>query len=766
MNSKVYDLMNWPEIEGITYADCTNPGELLGGHACRQGFLIQIFRPDAVEVIVTTFADNKKHVCEKVDEAGYFAVLISSKRAVKYSVTVEDVSGQMHTYYDPYSFNVSLKAADKKKFLAGTAFNAYEYMGAHITEIDGIEGTLFTVWAPNARRVSVVGDFNNWDGRICQMNSDDAGIFQLFIPGITDTQKYCYEIKLKDGQTVKKADPYYTGDNNLECEYIWDDDSWSADFAKDKPLAICELDAEAVLAKDCVEKVKNMGFNCVELSGIVSSIDMEDGISAGNMCVNLRIESDLLKSVIDEFHKNGIAVIMDCNLAFMEQGLGSFVYYDGTHLYDVCDTDMANHPELKCSSYDYSKPQVRSYLYSTVDYWVKQFKVDGIRMLEVASMLYLDYGKNAGEWKTNIYGGKENLDAIEFIKGIRKYIDKLDRQVLMIAEESSIWTMVTGDIKHDGLGFDYQWNDGWKKDFMDFYMTDPLFRKGKYDKLTYSMLYQYSEDFIVEFSRDGYGWERGLLVQSAPVPENMEEDAGNVLSKAHAKNAIAYMYAYPGKKLVNYRECEGIEDYIAALNKIYTGNAALYELDNNPNGFTWVNDNCSDETVLSFARIAADDSMVLCAANFTPVERKDFKMGVPREGKYIDASTGVVYKSVCDKYDGMDNSILLKLAGLDVCFLVYEPYTDIEKKENAIIYETKAALEQAKQKAMKAKEIEEEARLTAQAAKEAEQKAYKAAIDAANASKEAEKQADEARKRCEQIELDAKKKLDALKKIK
>ena len=765
MNSKVYNLMNWPEIEGITYADCTNPGNLLGGHVCRQGFLIQIFRPDAVEVTVTTLADNKKHICEKVDEAGYFAVLISSKRSVKYSVTVEDISGQLHTYFDPYSFDVSMKPANKKKFLAGTAFNAYEYMGAHIAEIDGIEGMLFTVWAPNARRVSVVGDFNNWDGRISQMNRDDDGIFQLFIPEITDIQKYCYEIKLKDGQTVKKADPYYMGDNNPWCEYIWDDNNWRADFAKDKPLAICELDAEAVLAKDCVDRVKNMGFNCVELSGITSSIDKKDGISAGNMCVNPRIESDLLKSVINEFHKNDIAVIIDCNLAFMEQGLGSFVYYDGTHLYDVCDTYMVNHPELKCSSYDYSKPQVRSYLNSTVDYWIRQFKADGIRMMEAASMLYLDYGKNAGEWQTNIYGGKENLDAIEFIRGIRKYIDKLDRQVLMTAEESSIWTMVTGDIKHDGLGFDYKWNDGWKKDFIEFYTTDPLFRKGGYGKLTYSMLYQYSEDFIVEFSRDGYGWDKGLLSQSAPVSENSDAEAGDVLAKAHAKNAIAYMYAYPGKKLVNYRECEGIEKYIAFLNKVYNENAALYELDNNPDGFMWVNDNCPEETVLSFARIASDDSMVLCVANFTPVEREYFKIGVPREGKYTDAATGVTYKSVCEESYGMDNSISLKLAGLDVCYLVYEPYTDIEKQENAIMHETRTALEQAKQKALRAKEVEEEARLTAQAAKEAEEKAYKAAVDAANASREAEKQADEARKRCEQIEIDAKKKLDALKKI-
>jgi 1,4-alpha-glucan branching enzyme len=760
MKSKVYDLMNWPEIEGITYADTTQPGELLGGHVCKDGYLIQIFRPDAVEVSVTAL--QKKYECEKVDEAGYFAVLIPSKKAVKYTVTVENVNGEVQTYEDPYSFAADLKPADKKKFLAGTAFNAYEFLGAQICETDGTEGTLYSVWAPNARRVSVIGDFNHWDGRICQMNSDDSGIFRLFVPGVCDT-KYCFEVKLRDGRTVRKSDPYYTGDNFLDYEYIWDDNSWNADFKQDAPLAICELDVEALIADDCVEKVKKLGFNCVELNGINPGADEEDGIAAGNLYVDSRVGADRLKSIIGDFHKNNIAVIMDCNLAYIRHGLGCIAFYDGIHLYDSGDIHLPNRPNVGCSSYDYKKPQVRSYLFSTVDYWIKQFHVDGIRLSEVASMLYLDFGKNPGEWTPNMYGGKENLEAVELIKDIRKYIDKLDRKVLMIAEESSIWTMVTGDVKNDGLGFDYQWNNGWKSDFIEFYGTDPLFRKGKYEKLTHSMFYQYSENFIVEFSRDGLGGDE-TLINLAPVPDNLEDSESVKLAQAHVRSAIGYMYAYPGKKLVNIRDCRGIEDYIAKLNKIYFEHKELWEQDNVSDGFEWVNDSRAAETVLAFARKSADGKVLLCVANFTPVDREEFRLGVPFAGKYTDIVTGKTFKTVTEEWDGKSESAALDVAGLSMSFFTYEPYTEVEKKESAIISEAKAAFAEAQQKAETAKKIDEEAKEAARVAKEAEKRARKAAEDADKASREAHRQADEARRRCEQIEAETKKKLEELKK--
>lgn len=766
MKSKVYDLMNWPEIEGITYAEADQPGELLGGHVCRQGFLVQIFRPDAVEVTVTVLQNNKKYVCEKVDEAGYFAALIPGKKAVKYSITVEKLTGETVTYADPYMFSYRLKAQDKKKFMAGTAFNAYEHLGAHRMTIDDTEGTLFMVWAPNAERVSVVGDFNDWDGRMFQMNKDyETGIFELFIPGDETSDRYCYEMKFKDGQTVRKADPYYTGDNDPEFEYIWDDDSWKAEFGENMPLAICELSAERLTDRDCVKNVKDMGFNCVELSGITSTVDDKEGFYAGNMCVVPLVGSDRLKSVINEFHKENIAVIFDCNLAYMEHGLGSCVYYDGTHLYDVADTTLTAHPDIRCSTYDYKKPQVRTYLNSVLGYWIEQFHVDGVRLMETASMLYLDYGKEAGQWQPNMYGGKENLEAVEFIRDIRRYTDKIDRQFLITAEESSIWTMVTGKIAEGGLGIDYKWNDGWKKDFMDFYCTDPLFRKGKYDKLTYSMLYQYSENFIVEFSRDGYGWEKGLLSQAAPVSGDIGGEEREKLICEHIKNAIGYMYAYPGKKLINYDECAGIEDYVRCLNDIYMNNRALYELDGSADGFAWVDDSRVDETVLAFARMSSDNDMIVCVSNFTPVERQAYGMNVPKAGKYTDMSTGKVFKSEKSMENGQEY-IIMELKPLGVHMLSYVPYTQLETEENMIIMEARMALEEARQKEITARAVEEEARQMAKEAKEARERAEKAAKEADRASAEAQKQAEQAKKKCEQIEIDAKKKLDALKRRK
>ncbi len=757
MKNNVYNLMNWPQIEGITYADDTQPAKLLGGHMCKDGFLIQIYRPDAVDVSVTV--EQKKYVCENVDDAGYFAVLIPSKKPLEYSVTAEKLSGEVSTYKDPYSFDAALKPADKKKFLAGNSFNAYEFMGAHVTEIGGTEGMLFAVWAPNARRVSVIGEFNGYDGRICQMNADEDGIFTLFLPEVTDISDYCYEIKLHDGQTVRKADPYYLGDNDLNCEYIWDDTAWKADFSQDRPLAVCGIDVDTLLSDKCVENIKRLGFNCVEISGAVSGDDSA-GIALGNMCVDSRIGADRLRSIIDEFHKNSIAVIMDCNLAYMRQGVGCLVYYDGTHLYDVSDTRLGKNKDFCASSYDYKKNEVRSYLYSTVDYWIRQFHADGIRLEDVAAMLYLDYGKNSGEWTPNMYGGKENLEAVELIQNIRKYIDKLDRKVLLIAQENSIWDNVTGDIKKDGLGFDYQWNNGWKEDFLDFYRTDPLFRKGKYDRLTHSMLYQYSENYMLEFS-DGSFDTDGL--SEFPLSPELDDEKKAELSKSHRRSALGYMYAYPGKKLVNYKDCDGIEDYVARLNKAYFSDKTLYELDNSPKGFEWVNTDRADETVLSFVRMSSDGAKTLCVANFTPVDRSEFRMGVPYSGKYTSVSDGKVYKTVSESCDGREEAVTLPVLGLKVNFFKYEEYTETEKKENAIISEAKAAFEEAQRAAQRAKEVEEEAKARAKAAKEAEEQARKAAEEADAASKEAHRQAAEAKKRCEQVELDARKKLEALK---
>lgn len=755
MNGKVYNLMNWPEIEGITYCESDKPGELLGGHLVKEGFLIQIFRPDAVDVKVSVSGVNKKYTCDKVDEAGYFAVLIPGKKKVEYTVRVEDVKGRSTEYIDPYCFGTTLKKEDIKKFLSGTSEDSYKFMGARQIEVDGISGVRFAVYAPNARRVSVVGAFNDWDGRSFQMNrNDESGIFELFIPGLEDASDYCYEIKLSNGQIVRKADPYYIGDNDLICDFIWNDEDWKPDTDKDKPLAICELGIDELTSDDIVRSVKNMGFSYVELSGLTSTIDKENGIAAGNFCIDRKLGSDRLKGIINEFHNQGIGVIIDCNMAYMEEGLGSFIYYDGTHLLDSGSSFLSNHPDIKCALYNFDSTEVRSYLNSTAVYWIKEFHADGLRLKEVASMLYLDYGRNPGEWSFNIYGSKENLAGVEFIKGLRKIADKQDKKVLLIAEESSIWDMVTGDIKREGLGFDYKWNDGWKKDFMDFYYTDPLFRKGKYDKLSHSMLYQYSEDFILEFSRDGFGWEKGLLKDAAPVPEDKKI--------SHVKNALAYMYAYPGKKLVNFRECEGLEDYVAWLNGIYSSNTPLYQLDNKAEGFGWINDSAAVETILSFYRKAADGTMIMAIANFTPVDRKGYVLGVPQSGKYTDMVSAEVYKSTDQESDGFEDSIKADLPGLCVSFFTFEPYTEIEVQENAIMKETRIALEEAKKKALDAKIIETEAKETARAAAEARDIALKAAKEAAKASEYATKQAEAAKLKCQQIEAEAKKKLAAL----
>lgn len=784
MKSKVYNLMNWPRIEDITYAECDRPVELLGGHLCKQGFLIQIFRPDAVEVTVTTLPDNKKYPCEKVDEAGYYAVLIPSKKVLKYTISVENVKGRVHTYTDPYSIDASLKVTDLKKLTAGNATKAYEFMGATKAVYGGISGIMFAVWAPNARRVSVVGEFNDWDGRICQMNRDaEYGIYELFIPGLEAAGEYCYELVLKDGQVVRKADPYYLDGEEADDTFEWTDSAWKNELSKDKPLAICELGPDDLTNKNIVKTVVDEGFNCVELMNITSSVDKQTGMKAGNMCIVPQVGAKRLKTIINEFHAHGIAVIADCNMAYMEKGLGCLVYYDGTHLYGIADAVLDNHPELECVTYDYKKAQVRSYLYSGADYMIEHFHVDGLRLKEVASMLYLDYGKNPGEWMPNIYGGNDNIEAVDFIKGLRKNIDKIGKNTLLIAEDSSIWGMVTGPVRDGGLGFDYKWNDGWKRDFTEFYCTDPLFRKGRYNTLTHSMLYQYSEDFILEYSRDGYGWNRGLLRDMAPVEAGMvsyigrsAQDLGESritsdgIRIAHVKNALAYMYAFPGKKLVSLKELSderyglgsSSAEYMKKLNTVYMNTPALYENDNMPGSFEWIREDDEEETVLAFVRTDSKGEKVVCIANFTPVERDVYRIGVPFEGRYTDMISGDVYGSYDEEADGYENSIDVRLRGLEVKILTYKPYTALEKEQNAILKAANKSLREAKKQAEEAKRVQEEAKraeeeamLMAKEAKEADSKAQKAARQALKASEKAEKELEEAYRRCHELELKA-----------
>jgi len=776
MGNRLYDLMDWPSIEGVVYSECDEPMELLGGRICKDGFLIQTFAPDAVEMNVRVDGRKKLYPMEKMDEAGFFAVLLPGRKKVSYTFVKEDVYGKKTEYKDIYSYGrhecmqALLKISQNgkseyniNKFMTGNAQDAYKYMGSHEAVVDGISGMIFGIWAPDARRVSVIGAFNKWDGRVFQMEKDyDTGIFFLFIPDMKPKTPYCYEIKLKDGQVVKKADPYaqsasndviyasLAGVNPEEKNFKWTDAGWKQEDTKHKPLSMCEIDILDLKDDTIEDRIEALGFNCVEIMNVCAVRNGSSAETINFYAVNCEVGGLRLKAFIDKMHKKNISVIIDWNGAFMSQGEYSLVYFDGTHLYDTGKVNLDNHPELNVASFDYSKPQVRSFLMSNIRYWIEEYHVDGLKFSETASMLYLDYGRKPGEWIPNIYGGKENINAVEFIQNVRKMVDSLQKNTILAAEESSGWQFVTGDIADGGLGFDYKWNDGWKKELVPFIEMDPLFRKGIYGRLTYSMLYQYSDDFIIGFSRNGYGWKKGILKDI--VPDNGED----VLN--HVKTALGYMYFHPGKKLINIKECSGVEKFVAQMNNLYRNTKALYECDDNPSGFEWADDISAEETVIAVLRRDESGQSVIGAVNFTPVERKEFCIGVDEAGKYTDVlNDSVVYESSEHNWNSKDESVFVDLKPLGISLYTYEPYTEIEKERIKIEKETKEALMLAKKEADEAKAVKDAAIERAKQAKEAE-------IIALAAAKEAEK-AEEARIACIKIDENAKKKLAELKKM-
>ena len=784
MGNRLYDLMDWPSIEGIVYSECDEPMELLGGRICKDGFLIQTFAPDAVEIDVRVDGRKKLNKIKKMDEAGFFAVLLPGRKKVSYTFVKEDVYGKKTEYKDIYSYGrqecmqALLKISQNgrseyniNKFMTGSAQDAYKYMGSHEAVVDGISGMIFGIWAPDARRVSVIGAFNKWDGRVFQMEKDyDTGIFFLFIPDMKPKTPYCYEIKLKDGQVVKKADPYaqsasndviyasLAGVNPEEKNFKWTDAGWKQEDTKHKPLSICEIDILDLKDDTIEDRIEALGFNCVEIMNVCAVRNGSSAETINFYAVNCEVGGLRLKAFIDKMHKKNISVIIDWNGAFMSQGEYSLVYFDGTHLYDTGKVNLDNHPELNVASFDYSKPQVRSFLMSNIRYWIEEYHVDGLKFSETASMLYLDYGRKPGEWIPNIYGGKENINAVEFIQNVRKMVDSLQKNTILAAEESSGWQFVTGDIADGGLGFDYKWNDGWKKELVPFIEMDPLFRKGIYGRLTYSMLYQYSDDFIIGFSRNGYGWKKGILKDI--VPDNGED----VLN--HVKTALGYMYFHPGKKLINIKECSGVEKFVAQMNNLYRNTKALYECDDNPSGFEWADDISAEETVIAVLRRDESGQSVIGAVNFTPVERKEFCIGVDEAGKYTDVlNDSVVYESYEHNWNSKDESVFVDLKPLGISLYTYEPYTEIEKERIKIEKETKEALMLAKKEADEAKAVKDAAIERAKQAKEAEIIALAAAKEAEKAEKEAAKKAEEARIACIKIDENAKKKLAELKKM-
>lgn len=765
MDDVLYNLMNWERIESIVYSDNCEPGSVLGAHSTEKGILVQAFFPDAVNVSVIYGKGNKVQKMEKADNAGFFAALLKGKRIPEYHYVVEYESGTAITVYDPYSFKTIISDRDLFLFERGIHYRIYEKLGAHEMELNGVQGTSFAVWAPNAVRVSVTGDFNFWDGRRHQMNQlGKSGVYQLFIPGVKAGDIYKYEIKIKGDLTILKSDPYGFGMEvrpdtasvvrNIET-YQWNDSKWLANRTdcKEKPVNIYEVhlgsfrkppadiavDGELKqeesgisevqlefynyrqLADMLIPYLKEMNYTHIEIMPVMEHpLDESWGYQiTGYYAPTSRYGTpEDFMYFMDQMHQNQIGVILDWVPAhFPRDGFG-LANFDGTCLYEHPDPRRGSHPHWGTLIYNYSRPQVSNFLIANALFWVEKYHLDGIRMDAVASMLYLDYGKNYGEWLPNDNGGNENLDAVEFLKHLNSIMKKRNPSAFIVAEESTAWPLVTGQVEKDGLGFDYKWNMGWMNDFLDYMRTDPLFRKGKHGELLFSMIYAYSEKFVLVFSHDEVVHGKGSMIQK--MPGNYQEKFGNL------RIAYGFMMMHPGKKLLfmgqefaqfaewnekkeldwklieEYDVHRKMQFYVKALNRFYLDYKALYELDYDADGFEWISCLDADHSVVAFIRKTkrVEDTM-LAVFNFTPVAYDEFQIGVPFCGKYKEVFNsdkeefgGQGYlnprlkQSKPIAHDGLEESIKIKLPPLGFCVftckMAGETIKEKKKAETAV----------------------------------------------------------------------------------
>ena len=811
MNKKLYKLMNWAEIEGVVYSETDDPHAILGAHVTGNSVLVQTFQPGAKSVRLQLLEGDKSYRMEQADEEGYFALLLSGKNIPAYEYVVEAENGSLKKVKDAYNFASQITRQDTEKFNAGIHYSIYEKLGAHPCVLDGTAGTSFAVWAPNAQRVSVVGDFNGWDGRVHQMKRLwDSGIFEIFIPDVKPGDCYKFEIKVKSGLVYLKADPYGFGaqlrpDSASVVRDItgfsWKDSKWMKEREslqiEDKPMSVYEVYLGSFekpsdgrefynyreLAPKLIAYVKKMGYTHIELMPVMEHpLDASWGYQViGYYAPTARYgTAEDFMYFMDEMHRAGIGVILDWVPAHFPRDTYGLSNFDGTCLYEHQDPRQGFHPHWGTLIYNYGRPQVSNYLIANALYWVEKYHADGIRIDAVASMLYLDYGKNDGEWVANIYGGHENLEAVELLKHLNSIMKKRNPGVLMIAEESTAWPKITGALDEDGLGFDLKWNMGFMNDYLGYITTDPFFRSGRHNDLTFSMIYAYSEKFMLVLSHDEVVHGKGTLL--GRMPGEREKQFANL------RLTYAYHMTHPGKKLFfmgqdigeydEFNEKRAVEwellenndhkklnNMVAALNQFYTSSPALYEKDTSWEGFEWINCITPNACMLSYVRKGSDvKDMLVVVANFADA-KQEFRVGVPCEGKYKEVfntddtaygGSGILNSGICDtlemEWDGKPYAIDMVSAPLSISIFSYTPYT---KEEKAEIESRRAEERRLAKEAEERRLAKEEADRTAQEAAEAKEQARRAAAEAKEMAKRAAQQAKESAKTAELLEKKA-----------
>ena len=686
------------EVNLIVHANHWNPFEVLGIHPLstsedpsgKQHIAIRAFLPEAQDAWVLDLnreGEPAAVAMTRVHPDGLFeAILKAESVSFRYRFRVANHEGHSWEFEDPYRFPPILGDLDLHLMGEGTHYRNYKKLGAHLRENEGVRGVEFAVWAPNARRVSVVGDFNRWDGRRHAMRSrGSSGIWELFIPGLVQGETYKYEIKSRfNDYLVQKSDPYgfaaelrpRTASRVWDVEgFHWTDQEWMDQRAQrqslEAPISVYELHLGSwkktsenntgflnyrQIADDLVIHMKALNFTHVELMPISEfPFDGSWGYQpVGYFAPTSRFGTpDDFAYFVDTMHKNGFGVILDWVPAHFpsdEHGLG---FFDGTHLYEHEDPRLGEHRDWGTKIFNYGRPEVANFLLGNALFLLEVYHIDGLRVDAVASMLYLDYSRKQGEWVPNIHGGNENLEAISLIKRFNELCHLEHPGVLTIAEESTSWIGVSRPTYLGGLGFSLKWNMGWMNDTLRYFSKDPIHRKYEHSALTFSMIYAFNENFMLPLSHDEVVHGKGSLLNKAP---------GDLWQKfANLRLMYSYMYAHPGKKLLfmgseiapwnewnhdasldwhllDWSSHRGIFNIIRDLNALVRDDPALHEVDFDWRGFEWIELHDWENSVLSFMRRAKDPrEAIVVVCNFTPVPRLDYRIGVPEPGFYREA---------------------------------------------------------------------------------------------------------------------------------
>ncbi len=672
-------------LDAILGAHHGDPFGVLGMHQAGEELVVRAFRPGARAMAVREARDGgRTFAAMLVHPDGFFEARLTGVQQ-RFAYVLHYTSHEGHDWieHDPYSYGIMLGQLDLHLFGEGQHWRLYDKMGAHLTEIGGVRGTSFHVWAPNAQRVSVVGDFNEWDGRRHTMRKLlGCGVWEIFLPGVNEGAHYKFEIRTCHGGIVLKSDPFaFFGQHSTETaslvfdlhRYKWADRAWM-ESRKTKewhrsPVSIYEVHLGSwqrkpeegnrylsyrELADTLLPYVVEMAYTHIELLPILEHpFDGSWGYQVtGFFAPTSRFGNpDEFRYFVDRCHQAGVGVILDWEPGHFPKDAHGLAEFDGTCLYEHSDPRQGEHRDWGTLIFNYGRNEVRNFLISNALFWLAEYHLDGLRVDAVASMLYLDYSREPGEWVPNIHGGRENLDAIYFLKRFNEVCYERHPGIITLAEESTAWPGVSRPTYLGGLGFGFKWNMGWMHDFLDYMALDPIYRRFHHGAITFSLLYAFHEHFVLVLSHDEVVHGKGALLSKMP---------GDVWQKfANLRMFYGWMFAHPGKKLLfmgsefgQWREwnhdtsldwhlCgepmhDGLKRLCQHLNWLYQHEPALYDQDDTYAGFEWIDFNDSDNSVVSFLRRSREGQIIVFIINATPVVREGYRIGVPEHGRYAE----------------------------------------------------------------------------------------------------------------------------------